>query len=91
MGGQDVGGVGGSGVHLSPRMHQERLKTQQFLQKTRNIRIHTELSRTKERRDKEEGERRRASGTSLHLGVRELKHRGEIPVSMAIHWDGGGI
>ena len=35
----------------------------------RNIRIHTELSRTKERRDKEEGERRRrARGTSLHLG-----------------------
>ena len=58
----------------------------------RNIWIHTELGRTKERRDKEEGERRRrASGTSLHLGVRELKHRGEIPVSMAIHWDGGDI
>ena len=51
-----------------------------------------ELSRTKERRDKEEGKRRsRASGTSLHLGEKELKHRGEIPVSMAIHWDGGGI
>ena len=64
---------------------------QQFSQKTRNIWIHTELSRTKERRDKEEGERRRASGTSLHLGMRELKCRGEIPTSMAIHWDGGGI
>ena len=51
-----------------------------------------ELSRTKERRNKEERERRsRASGSSLHLGEKELKHRGEIPVSMAIHWDGGGI
>ena len=40
----------------------------------------------------EEGERRsRASGTSLNLGERELKHRREIPTSMAIHWDGGGI
>ena len=58
----------------------------------RHIRIHTELGRTKERRDKEEGERRsRASGTSLNLGERELKHRREIPTSMAIHWDGGGI
>ena len=57
-----------------------------------NIRIHRELSRTKERRDKEEGERRRrASGTSLHLGVRELKCRGENPASMAIHWNGGVI
>ena len=55
----------------------------------RNIRIHTELGRTKERRDKEEGERRRASGTSLRLGVRELMHRGEISASMAIHWNGG--
>ena len=89
-GGQDDGGIGGSGVHLSPLMHQERLKTQQFSQKTRNIWIHTELSRTKERRNKEEGERRRASGTSLHLGERELKCRGEIPTSMAVHWDGGG-
>ena len=43
-------------------------------------------------KEKGEGERRsRASGTSLHQGVRELKHRGEIPASMAIHWDGGGI
>ena len=51
-----------------------------------------ELSRTKERRDKEEGKRRsRASGTSLHLGEKELKHRGEIPTSMAIPWEGGGI
>ena len=58
----------------------------------RNIRIHTELGRTKERRDKEEGERRRrASGTCLHLGERELKCRGEIPTSMPIHWDGGVI
>ena len=47
---------------------------------------------TKERRDKEEGERRRrASGTSLHLGERELKRRGEIPAPMAVHWDRGGI
>ena len=53
--------------------------------------VHAELGRTKERRDKEEGERRRrASGTSLHLGERELKCRGEIPTSMAVHWDGGG-
>ena len=36
-GGQDDGGVGGSRVHLSPLMHQERLKTQQFSQKTRWI------------------------------------------------------
>ena len=44
----------------------------------RNIWIHTELGRTKERRDKEEGERRRrASGTSLHQGVKELKCRGD--------------
>ena len=51
-----------------------------------------ELSRTKERRDKEEGKRRsRASGTSLHLGEKELKHQGEIPASMAVHWDGGCI
>ena len=58
----------------------------------RNIRIHTELGRTKERRDKEEGERRRrAKGNSLHLGERELKRRGEIPTSMPIHWDGGVI
>ena len=58
----------------------------------RHIRIHTELGRTKERRDKEEGERRRtASGTRLYLGIRELKRRGEIPVSMANYWDGGGI
>ena len=58
----------------------------------RNIRIHMELSRTKERRDKEEGKRRsRASGTSLHLGEKELKHQGEIPASMAVHWDGGCI
>ena len=58
----------------------------------RHIRIHTELGRTKERRDKEEGERRsRASGTSLHLGERELKHRREIPASMEVHWDGGVI
>ena len=39
--------------------------------------VHAELGMTKERRDKEEGERRRrASGTSLNLGERELKHRG---------------
>ena len=58
----------------------------------RNIRIHTELGRTKERRDEEEGERRRrARGTSLHLGLRELKRRGEIPMSMAVHWNGGVI
>ena len=58
----------------------------------RNIWIHTELGRTKERRDKEEGERRRrASGTSLHLEEKELKHQGGIPVSKAIHWDGGDI
>ena len=100
---QDDGGVGGSGVHLSPRMHQECPKLQQFSQNTmnigrtpwllrRNIQIHTELSRTKEKRDKEEGERRsRASGTSLHLGEKELKHQGEIPASMAVHWDGGCI
>ena len=36
-GGQDDGGVGGSGVHLSPLMHQECLKRQQFSQKTRWI------------------------------------------------------
>ena len=49
----------------------------------RHIRIYTELGRTKERRDKEEGERRRrASGTSLNLGMRELKRRGEIPTSV---------
>ena len=67
-------------------MHQECLKTQQFSQKTRmpwllrrNIRIHTELGRTKERRDDEQGERRRARGSSLELEVSELKPRGEIP------------
>ena len=58
----------------------------------RNIWIHTELGRTKERRDKEEGERRRrASGTSLHLEEKELKRREKIPASMAVHWDGGDI
>ena len=58
----------------------------------RNIWIHTELGRTKERRDKEEGERRRrASGTSLHLEEKELKRREKIPASMAVHWDGRGI
>ena len=86
-GGQDARGVGGSGVHLSSPMHQECLKMQQFSQKTRmpwllkrNIRIHTELSGAKERRDDEQGERRRrARGTSLHLEVSELKCKGEIP------------
>ena len=34
-GGQGDGGVGGSGVHLSPRMHQEGLKTQLFSQNAR--------------------------------------------------------
>ena len=34
---QDAKGVGGSGVHLSPRMHQECLKRPQFSQKTRWI------------------------------------------------------
>ena len=63
------GGQDGSGVHLSPLRHQEHLKMQQFSQKTRNIWIHTELSRTKERRDKEEGERRsRASGPAFTWG-----------------------
>ena len=58
----------------------------------RNIWIHRELGRTKERRDKEEGERRRrASGTSLHLEEKELKRREKIPASMAVHWDGRGI
>ena len=65
---------------------------QDFLTTEKEYPVHTELSRTKERRDKEEGKRRsRASGTSLHLGEKELKRRGEIPTSMAIHWDGGGI
>ena len=42
-------------------------RTPRLLRK--NIWIHTELGRRKERRDKEEGERRRrARGTSLHLG-----------------------
>ena len=58
----------------------------------RNIWIHRELGRTKERRDKEgRGKRRRASRTSLHPGEKELKLRGEIPASMAVHWDGGDI
>ena len=45
-----------------------------------------------ERMDNKEGEkRRRASGTSLHPGMTELKCRGEIPTSMAVHWDAGDI
>ena len=45
-----------------------------------------------ERMDNEEGERRRrASGTSLHPGMMELKRREKIPASMAVHWDGRGI
>ena len=58
----------------------------------RNNRSHTELSRTKERRDEDKGERRkRVSGTRLHLVLRELKRRGEIPVSMAVHWKGSHL
>ena len=58
----------------------------------RNNRRHTELGRTKERRDEDEGKRRkRASGTRLHLVLRELKRRGEIPVSMVVHWKGSHL
>ena len=46
----------------------------------RNIRIHIELGRTKERKDKEEGERRRrASGNSLHLGREGAEAQGRDP------------
>ena len=45
----------------------------------------------KERRDKVEGKKEESKGTSLHQWKRDLKCRGEIPTSMAVHWDDGGI
>lgn len=72
-GAQDAKGVGGSGVHLPPRMHQERLKMPQFSEAPgeywgtswllrRIIWIHTELGRTKERRGKVEGKKQEKLG-----------------------------
>lgn len=73
---------------LSPQMHQEYPKTQQVPEKTRWIlaglpdyweEISGSIQNSVGQREegmKEEGERRsRASGTSLHLGGKELKHQ----------------